>query len=182
MIAVILLGIVSGLLANEFCEFSPWCARKLIRWSAFRRYADPNRAEMRAEELTALVNDRPGNLFKFFTAVGFAGAAVIAAARRAVIRESEVVPSPGPALLAWSHAEVLNRVYDYLDGDLDDLDCAMIRQHLDECGTCLREYDLEEAVKRLVDRHCGCDPSPADLRARILVRIREVRATIDLAE
>ena len=53
MIAGILLGIVAGLLANELCEFSPWCARKLVRWSAFRRYADPGRAEMRAEELTA---------------------------------------------------------------------------------------------------------------------------------
>ena len=51
-----------------------------------------------------------------------------------------------------------------------------------ECGPCLREYGLEEAVKRLVAKHCGCDPAPADLRAKILVRIREVRATIEFAE
>ena len=44
--------------------------------------------------------------------------------------------------------EVLDRVYGYLDGELVDLDCAKIRQHLDECGPCLREYGLEEAVKR----------------------------------
>ena len=87
MIAGILIGIVAGLLANELCEFSPWCARKLVRWSAFRRYTDPDRAEMRAEELTAVINDRPGNLFKLITAVGFAAGAVIASDRRAVVPE-----------------------------------------------------------------------------------------------
>ena len=65
--------------------------------------------------------------------------------------------------------EVLDRVYGYLDGELGDLDCAKIRQHLDECGPCLREYGLEEAVKRV-------------LREKILIRIREVRATIEFAE
>ena len=78
--------------------------------------------------------------------------------------------------------EVLDRVYGYLDGELDNVDCAKIRQHLHECGPCLREYGLEEAVKRLVAKHCGCDPAPADLRAKILVRIREVRTTIEFAE
>jgi mycothiol system anti-sigma-R factor len=78
--------------------------------------------------------------------------------------------------------EVLDRVYGYLDGELDDMDCAKIRQHLHECGPCLREYGLEEAVKRVVQKHCGCDPAPAELRAKILVRIREVRATIEFAE
>lgn len=78
--------------------------------------------------------------------------------------------------------EVLDRVYGYLDGELADLDCAKIRQHLDECGPCLREYGLEEAVKRLVQKHCGCDAAPAALRAKILLRIREVRTTIEFAE
>ena len=78
--------------------------------------------------------------------------------------------------------EVLDRVYGYLDGEIDDLDCSKIRQHLDECGPCLREYGLEEAVKRVVQKHCGCDPAPAELRAKILVRIREVRTSIEFAE
>ena len=79
-------------------------------------------------------------------------------------------------------SEVLARVYSYLDGEIEDKGFAQIREHLDECGPCLREYGLEEAVKRLVAKHCGCDPAPADLRAKILVRIREVRATIEFAE
>ena len=75
--------------------------------------------------------------------------------------------------------EVLDRIYAYLDGELDESDRSKVRQHLDECGPCLREYGLEDAVKRLVRKHCGCDPAPAELRAKVLVRIQEVRARIE---
>ena len=91
MIAVILIGIGCAYLGNELCDFSPWCARKLARWSAFRKYADPDRAEIRAEELAAVINARPGNLLKLITAALFAAAAVALSARRAVARESEAV-------------------------------------------------------------------------------------------
>jgi mycothiol system anti-sigma-R factor len=67
----------------------------------------------------------------------------------------------------------------YLDGELDASDCSKVRQHLEECGPCLREYGLEDAVKRLVRKHCGCDPAPTELRAKVLVRIQEVRAQIE---
>jgi mycothiol system anti-sigma-R factor len=78
--------------------------------------------------------------------------------------------------------QVLDRIYAYLDGELDDSDCAQVRQHLDECGPCLREYGLEGAVKRLVHKHCGCDPVPSDLRAKVMVRIQEVRAGIEFTD
>ncbi len=94
MITVILVGIGCAYLGNELCDFSPWCARKLVRWSAFRRYANPDRAEMRAEELAAVIDARPGNLLKLITAAGFAAAAVVLSARRAVARESEAVTTP----------------------------------------------------------------------------------------
>ncbi|GIH65953.1 MULTISPECIES: mycothiol system anti-sigma-R factor [Microbispora] len=73
-------------------------------------------------------------------------------------------------------SEVLDRVYTYLDGELDSDRIAEIRKHLDECGPCLEEYGLEEAVKRLVAKHCGCDPVPQDLRSKVLTRIEQVRA------
>jgi mycothiol system anti-sigma-R factor len=75
-------------------------------------------------------------------------------------------------------AEVLDRVYAYLDGELDNPGCAKIRQHLDECGPCLREYGLEELVKQLVHRHCGHDTAPADLRTKVLIRIERVQAEL----
>ncbi|MBG0815200.1 MULTISPECIES: mycothiol system anti-sigma-R factor [Planomonospora] len=74
--------------------------------------------------------------------------------------------------------EVLDKVYTYLDGELGEGDCADIRQHLDECGPCLREYGLDQVVKQLVARHCGCDAAPEDLRARIRDRIDQVRSEL----
>ncbi|WP_188197473.1 mycothiol system anti-sigma-R factor [Nonomuraea sp. SYSU D8015] len=74
--------------------------------------------------------------------------------------------------------EVLDKVYAYLDGELDEGDCVDIRVHLDECGPCLKEYDLDKAIKALVHKHCGCDPVPADLRSKVLARIAQVRSEL----
>jgi mycothiol system anti-sigma-R factor len=73
-------------------------------------------------------------------------------------------------------------VYSYIDGELDTISYAEIRQHLDECGPCLREYGLEEVVKKLVHKHCGMELVPSDLRARVLTRIQQVRVEIEVTE
>ena len=75
--------------------------------------------------------------------------------------------------------EVLAMVYSYIDGEMEDSSSAQIRQHLDECGPCLREYGLEEVVKKLVHKCCGHETVPGELRAKVLVRIAEVRAEIE---
>lgn len=64
-----------GLAINECCDLSPWAARKMVMWAARRRYADnPERAEIRSLELAALIDTRPGKIFKLLTACGFVGA------------------------------------------------------------------------------------------------------------
>lgn len=75
--------------------------------------------------------------------------------------------------------EVLALVYSYIDGEMEDSSCAQIRQHLDECGPCLREYGLEELVKRLVHNCCGHEEAPGELRAKVLTRIATVRSEIE---
>jgi len=79
-------------------------------------------------------------------------------------------------------SEVLARVYSYLDGEIEVAGYAKIREHLDECGPCLREYGLEEAVKRLVHKCCGAEPVPSDLRTKVLTRIQAVRAELEVTE
>jgi mycothiol system anti-sigma-R factor len=79
-------------------------------------------------------------------------------------------------------SEVLERLYTYLDGEIEDQSYAQIRQHLDECGPCLREYGLEEAVKRLVHKCCGAESAPSELRIKVMTRIRAVRAELEIAE
>ncbi len=75
--------------------------------------------------------------------------------------------------------DVLDRVYEYLDGEMTAHDVAKIRQHLDECGPCLSQYDLDEVLKALIRRSCVCEVAPDSLRARIMVRITEVRLQLD---
>jgi lipopolysaccharide/colanic/teichoic acid biosynthesis glycosyltransferase len=71
-------AIISGLLVNEVTDICPWLAIRLMRWAARLRYPNaPERATTRGEELAALINDRPGKLFKLFTAVGFAVHALV---------------------------------------------------------------------------------------------------------
>ncbi len=79
-------------------------------------------------------------------------------------------------------SEVLARVSAYLDGELADVGASQIRQHLDECGPCLREFGLEDAVRRLVHRHCGQDAVPGELRTKVLTRIAAVRAELEITE
>lgn len=60
----------------------PWIARVLVAWSSRLRYADRTRAQGRAEELAALINDRPGKLLKLLTALGFVFVGLIALCAR----------------------------------------------------------------------------------------------------
>jgi mycothiol system anti-sigma-R factor len=79
--------------------------------------------------------------------------------------------------------EVLARVYSYIDGELEgEATYVEIRQHLDECGPCLREYGLEELVKKLVHKCCGHEDVPGELRAKVLTRIAAVRTEIEATE
>jgi hypothetical protein len=77
----IILSIVLGLAINELSDVSPWAARRLVAWSAHIRYRDPQRAEIRAEELAAVINDRPGKLLKLGTGLRLVCSAVVSRAR-----------------------------------------------------------------------------------------------------
>ena len=74
--------------------------------------------------------------------------------------------------------EVLDRVFEFLDGEMTEEDTARIREHLEDCSPCLSEYHLDTALKARVRRSCGCEPAPDDLRRRILLKITEVRVQL----
>ena len=64
-------------------------------------------------------------------------------------------------------SEVLDHLYEFLDREMPDSDCAKFKEHFDECSPCLEKYGLEQAVKKLVKRCCGHDDVPTDLRAKV---------------
>ena len=59
-----------------------------------------------------------------------------------------------------SAQHVLDRVYEFLDHEVDTATGDEIRAHLAECEPCLDRFDVEQAVKALVKRCCGGDKAP----------------------
>jgi mycothiol system anti-sigma-R factor len=78
--------------------------------------------------------------------------------------------------------EVLAEVYLYLDLECSDARKTIIRQHLDECSPCLREYGIEQEVKALVARSCGDETAPAELRQRLRLKLAELVFEADSRE
>jgi mycothiol system anti-sigma-R factor len=75
--------------------------------------------------------------------------------------------------------EVLALVYSYIDREMEVTSTAQIEQHLEECGPCLREYGLEQLVKKLVHKCCGDEAVPGELRTKVLSRIAAVRKELE---
>jgi mycothiol system anti-sigma-R factor len=71
-------------------------------------------------------------------------------------------------------SEVLEEVYLYLDLECSDDRRNLIRDHLDECSPCLREYGIEQEVKALVARCCGTETAPVELKQRLRLRLSEL--------
>ncbi len=86
--------------------------------------------------------------------------------------------SSGPNDAGSDCSEVLHRVYEYLDGEMTLDDTVKIKHHLDACGPCLQQYDLDQALKALVKRSCACEEAPVELRTQIMARITTLRVTL----
>jgi mycothiol system anti-sigma-R factor len=71
-------------------------------------------------------------------------------------------------------AEILGRVYEFVDNELVNADCRQIQAHLAECAPCLRAVDFERLVRAVVARSC-CELAPVELRQRVMFSIRQVQ-------
>jgi anti-sigma factor (TIGR02949 family) len=67
--------------------------------------------------------------------------------------------------------EVLDRLYEYLDGELTPIRAQEVRRHLDLCGPCLRVSEFESAYLRFLQARARARQAPEDLRRRILERM-----------
>jgi mycothiol system anti-sigma-R factor len=73
--------------------------------------------------------------------------------------------------------KALQNLYLFIDQEIDTASCAEIQSHIDECTTCLGEYDLERVVKSLVSRSCS-EVAPDPLREKVLLTIRTVHVQV----
>lgn len=74
-------------------------------------------------------------------------------------------------------ADVMLRLFEYVDNEAAAEDGQRIRDHLSACASCLREYEHDVLLKAIVRRACGCQPAPEALRSQILARISSVTVT-----
>lgn len=71
-------------------------------------------------------------------------------------------------------AEIILRLFEYVDNEAGPEDCATIKEHLDECGPCLREYERDLLLKSLVRRACHGERAPSALRLQVISRITSI--------
>ena len=74
--------------------------------------------------------------------------------------------------------QVLERVYEFLDNEIDAASGDAIRRHLVMCEPCLDKFDVEEAVKSLVHQRCGGEVAPSHLRMKIVTQLTVLRKTL----
>ena len=74
--------------------------------------------------------------------------------------------------------QALERMYEFLDNELDTATGGAIRHHLAACEPCLDRFDVETALRALVRRRCGGDVAPTHLRAKIVSQLTVIRRSL----
>jgi mycothiol system anti-sigma-R factor len=69
--------------------------------------------------------------------------------------------------------DVLAEVWLFLDNECDRQRRETVQRHIDECGSCLESYGIEEHLKELLHRKCGGEHAPTELRERLRSSIRD---------
>lgn len=69
--------------------------------------------------------------------------------------------------------EVMERLWAFLDGELDASDEAAVRRHLEMCNRCYPQYDFQRAYFEFTRRVRKTDGAPPELRRRLFQAILE---------
>jgi mycothiol system anti-sigma-R factor len=72
--------------------------------------------------------------------------------------------------------ESLDRIFEYIDGELPDADVRELVEHLKECPPCETERRIAERIKQMVAR-CPQESAPQQLRDRVLAIVAEAKKT-----
>lgn len=83
-----------------------------------------------------------------------------------------------PDVPAADCADVVLRLFEFVDNETGPVDRARIEAHLEGCGSCLAEYERDLLIKALVRRACACEHAPDTLRTQILRRLTTTTVTV----
>ena len=63
--------------------------------------------------------------------------------------------------------DTMHELHTYLDHELSEQECEMVRSHLAECKDCNEAFDFHAKLRDTIRRKCRNDELPAGLIARI---------------
>jgi anti-sigma factor (TIGR02949 family) len=69
--------------------------------------------------------------------------------------------------------EAAERVFEFLDGELEDVSEEEIAEHFRVCGRCYPSLAFEQAFRDALARARRGEKAPADLRERVLEALRK---------
>jgi len=70
--------------------------------------------------------------------------------------------------------EALDKLFEYIDGEMSDEDLLRIGAHLKECPPCEAEHQINEKIRLLVSQAHG-EKAPHQLRERVLSTLKMAR-------
>lgn len=71
--------------------------------------------------------------------------------------------------------EALDKLEEYLDSEVGELDANRLRAHLEECTSCFGEAEVEQRLRAVLRRSCY-ETAPETLRIRVRSEITVIRA------
>ena len=72
--------------------------------------------------------------------------------------------------------EVVQQLWDYLDGELTDEKMTQVRSHLKACRGCFPHFDFEQAFLDAIARSKEEHVAPDDLRRKVMAKIKLMMA------
>lgn len=68
--------------------------------------------------------------------------------------------------------EAVQKLWEYVDQELDEAACEQVRAHLDRCRHCFPHYDFQRAYREFM-ASCRSGCAPPELRRRIFLSLLE---------
>ena len=75
--------------------------------------------------------------------------------------------------------EVLQELYQLLDGELSRERCQELQAHLALCSACYGRVETERLFKEMLKAKCGCEPAPPTLVAKIRFTLRVEQQAVE---
>lgn len=70
--------------------------------------------------------------------------------------------------------DALERIYEYLDGELEHAPEEEVRAHFEACRRCFPHLKLEESLRAAVKRACCGQEAPPELREHLMELLSRV--------